>query len=290
MWQTVQLDVDGDGVAVLALNRPEKLNTFNTTMMDELIEAFDRVDADDAIRAVVVTGNGRAFCAGADLSEGGSTFDYASQDDAAMARLEAGVHRDGGGLVSLRIFDCLKPVVGAINGHAVGVGASLTLAMDARLGVPGSKLGFVFTRRGLCPDAAASWFLPRLVGLPKALEWCFSGRVFEAEEALEARLLQALHPADELLPAAKALARSMVADSSPVAVALTRQLIWRMVGAAHPMDAHRADSRGLESQGAGPDVREGVEAFLEKRPPQFPGRVSHDLPDMWDWWTRPRFL
>jgi enoyl-CoA hydratase/carnithine racemase len=286
--QTVALDVDADGIATITLDRPEQLNAFTPQMMVDLVEAFDRTDADDAVRAVVVTGRGRAFCAGADLSGGESTFDYENQTGL-PALVENGVHRDRGGLVTLRIFDSLKPVIGAINGPAVGVGASMTLAMDARLAVPGAKLGLVFARRGLPPDAAASWFLPRLVGIPQALEWCCSGRVFLSEEAHEKGLVQQLHAPEELLPAAKELARTMTQDTAPVAVALTRQLIWRMAGAAHPMEAHRADSRGLQAQGAGPDVAEGVTAFLEKRPARFPGRVSADLPDMWDAWSDPGF-
>ncbi|MCU1603041.1 MAG: enoyl-CoA hydratase [Frankiales bacterium] len=284
----VSLEVDADGIATVFLDRPDKLNAFTAKMMDELLEVFDRTDADDAVRAVVVTGRGRAFCAGADLSSGAGTFDYENQSEA-MALHENGVHRDGGGLVTLRIFDSLKPVIGAINGPAVGVGASMTLAMDARLAVPGAQIGFVFARRGLPPDAAASWFLPRLVGIPQALEWCFSGRVFLSDEAHEKGLVQQLHGPEQLLAAAKALARAMTADASPVAVALTRQLVWRMAGAPHPMLAHRADSRGLQAQGARPDVAEGVTAFLEKRPARFPGRVSSDLPDMWDWWSPPGF-
>jgi enoyl-CoA hydratase/carnithine racemase len=257
-------------------------------MLTELRQVLDVIDTDDEIRAVVVTGAGRAFCAGADLGRGGSTFDYATHEDA-IAQLDNGVHRDGGGLVTLRMFDCLKPIIGAVNGPAVGVGASLLLPMDARLAVPEARLGFVFARRGLLPDAAASWFLPRLVGLPTALEWCYSGLVFPATEAYEAGLIQSLHDPEELVPAVKALARQMVESSAPVSVALTRQIMWRMAGAAHPMDAHRADSRGLQAQGASGDVREGVESFLEKRPAQFPGRVSTDLPDMWGWWERPAF-
>ncbi|MFN2540381.1 MAG: crotonase/enoyl-CoA hydratase family protein [Mycobacteriales bacterium] len=285
---TVSLEVDADGVATIWLDRPDQLNAFNQDMMSDLVEAFDRTDADDAVRAVVVTGRGRAFCAGADLSSGDLTFDYARQERGAEL-LQNGIHRDTGGLVTLRIFDSLKPVIAAINGPAVGVGASMTLAMDARVAVPGAKMGFVFARRGLCPDAAAAWFLPRLVGIPQALEWCYTGRVFMTDEAKEKGLVQQLQAPGDLLGAAKARALAMVADTSPVALALTRQLIWRMAGAAHPMDAHRADSRGLQALGAGPDVAEGVAAFLEKRAASFPGKVSKDLPEVWDWWERPEF-
>jgi enoyl-CoA hydratase/carnithine racemase len=289
VFKTIELSVDADGIATITLNRPDRLNAFDVTMQNELIAAFDATDADDAVRAVVVTGQGRAFCAGADLSTGERTFDYEARGEMASGAMVEGLHRDGGGLVVLRIFDSLKPVVAAINGPAVGIGASVTLPMDARLAATGARIGFVFARRGLVPDAAASWFLPRVVGVDTALEWCFSGRVFDADEARQRRLVRSVHPADELLPAAKTLARSMVGDSAPVAVALTRQLIWRMLGAADPMDAHRADSRALMVQGASGDVREGVTAFLEKRPAEFPRRVSTDLPDIWEWRPPPAF-
>jgi enoyl-CoA hydratase/carnithine racemase len=288
-FETIALEVDGDGIATITLDRPDRLNAFTVTMQDDLIAAFDRTDADDNVRAVVVTGRGRAFCAGADLGGGGSTFDYATQARLRSGQQVDGVHRDGGGLVVLRIFDSLKPVVAAVNGSAVGIGASMTLPMDARLAADGARFGFVFARRGLVPDAAASWFLPRVVGIDTALEWCYSGRVFDAEEALRARLVRAVHAPDALVEAARALAKSMVSDSAPVAVALTRQLMWRMLGAADPMDAHIADSRALMIQGASGDVSEGVTAFLEKRPARFPRRVSADLPDIWDWRERKEF-
>jgi enoyl-CoA hydratase/carnithine racemase len=282
-FETIRLEVDDDGIATLTLHRPDRLNAFTVTMQDELIAAFDRTDGDDAVRAVVVTGSGRAFCAGADLGGGGSTFDYATQARLRSGQQVDGVHRDGGGLVVLRIFDSLKPVVAAVNGPAVGVGASMTLPMDARLAADGARFGFVFSRRGLVPDAAASWFLPRVVGIDTALEWCYSGRVFDAAEALRSRLVRSVHAADDLVPAARALARSFVADSAPVSVALTRQLMWRLLGAADPMDAHRADSRALMIQGGSADAHEGVTAFLEKRPARFPRTVSADLPDIWAW-------
>jgi len=288
-FETIALDVDDDGIATVTLDRPDRLNAFTVTMQDDLIAAFDRTDADDDVRAVVVTGRGRAFCAGADLGAGGSTFDYAVQARLRSGQQVDGVHRDGGGMVTLRIFDSLKPVIAAVNGPAVGVGASMTLPMDARLAADGARFGFVFARRGLVPDAAASWFLPRVVGIDTALEWCYSGRVFDAAEALRSRLVRAVHAPDDLLPAAKALAKGMVCDSAPVAVAMTRQLMWRMLGAADPMDAHIADSRALMIQGASGDVHEGVTAFLEKRPARFPRRVSADLPDIWAWRERKDF-
>lgn len=289
-FDTISLEVDADGIALVTLERPDRLNAFTAEMLAELIAAFDLTDADDAVRAVIVTGSGRAFCAGADLAAGDATFDYAANGDTpARGRYEHGIHRDGGGLVTLRIFESLKPVIAAINGPAVGVGASMTLPMDARLATPDTKLGFVFARRGLVPDAASSWFLPRLVGLPTALEWSYSGRIFTTDEALERGLVSALHAPDELIPAARRLALSMVSDSAPVSIALTRQLIWRMAGAAHPMDAHRADSRALEIQGASDDVREGVMSFLEKRRPVFPRKVSSDLPHIWEGQEAPGF-
>jgi enoyl-CoA hydratase/carnithine racemase len=288
-YETVALDVDDDGIATVTLDRPEVLNAFNLTMQHELIDVFDTTDAEDGVRAVVVTGRGRAFCAGADLSSGGDTFDYASKAAQDAGAFVGGVHRDGGGAISLRIFDSLKPIVAAMNGPAVGVGASMQLAMDARLASTDARIGFVFARRGLVPDGAASWFLPRLVGIPTALEWCYSGRILSAQEAFDGGLIQSLHAPEDLLPAARALARSMVEHSAPVSIALTRQLIWRMAGAPHPMDAHRADSRGLQAQGASADVREGVTAFLEKRSAHFPGQVSTDLPDIWSGWDAPEF-
>ena len=279
-----------DGVATITLNRPDKLNAFNTQMMKDLIAAFDVTDGDDAVKAVIVTGAGRAFCAGADLSAGGETFDYDKRggEDRA-ARTREGVQRDGGGLVSLRIFDSLKPVIGAINGPALGVGVTMQLPMDIRMASTDARFGLVFARRGLNPEAASSWFLPRLVCVQTALEWCYTGRVFPAQEAFDRGLVRSLHAPGELLPAARALAREIVENTAPVSIALTRQLLWRMAGAAHPMEAHRADSRGIQARGAMADAREGVMSFLEKRPPSFPNKVSSDLPDIWEHWSAPTF-
>lgn len=279
-----------DGVAIITLNRPEKLNAFNTQMMKDLIDVFDVTDADDAVRAVIVTGAGRAFCAGADLSAGGETFDYDKRGGEALAaRQKDGVQRDGGGLVSLRIYESLKPVIAAVNGPAVGVGVTMQLPMDIRLASTDARFGLVFARRGLNPEAASSWFLPRLVGVQTALEWCYTGRVFPAQEALERGLVRSLHAPEDLLPAAKALAREIAENTAPVSIAITRQLIWRMAGAQHPMEAHRADSRGIQIRGKMDDAREGVMSFLEKRPPQFPNKVSSDLPDIWEHWQAPGF-
>ena len=288
-FETLAYELE-DGVATITLNRPDKLNAFNTQMMKDLIAVFDVTDADDAVKAVIVTGAGRGFCAGADLSAGGETFDYdkrGGEDQAARQR--DGVQRDGGGLVSLRIYDSLKPVIAAVNGPAVGVGVTMQLPMDIRLASTEARFGLVFARRGLNPEAASSWFLPRLVGVQTALEWCYTGRIFSAQEAMERGLVRSLHAPDELLPAAKALAREIVENTAPVSIAITRQLIWRMAGAPHPMDAHRADSRGIQIRGAMDDAREGVMSFLEKRPAVFPNRVSTDLPDIWPHWQAPEF-
>lgn len=274
-----------DSIATVTLNRPEKLNAFTATMMREFIDALDRIDADDDVRAVIVTGAGRAYCAGADLGGGGETFAKGGSD----VQTDVGVPRDGGGLLSLRIFECTKPVIGAINGPSVGVGVTMTLPMDIRLASEDARFGFVFTRRGIVPEACSSWFLPRLVGISQATEWCYTGRVFPASEALEGGLVRSVHPADELLAAARAIAAEIAEHTSPVSVALTRQMLWRMLGADHPMEAHRVDSRGILSRGASDDAREGVTSFLEKRPPVYPGRVSEGLPDIFPDYTEPEF-
>ncbi len=289
-FETIKLDVE-DGVAILTLNRPDKLNAFNTQMMKEMIACFDHTDANDDIKAVIITGSGRAFCAGADLSAGAATFDYDSQGGEALAaRKQDGVQRDGGGLLTLRIYDSLKPVIGAINGAAVGIGVTMQLAMDIRLASTAAKFGFVFSRRGINPEAASSWFLPRLVGVQTALEWCYTGRIFPAQEALDKGLVRSVHEPDDLLPAAKALAREIVDNTAPVSIAITRQLIWRMAGANHPMEAHRADSRGIHARGKMADAKEGVVSFLEKRPARYPDKVSTDVPDIWsEHWTAPTF-
>ncbi|MBI4883232.1 MAG: crotonase/enoyl-CoA hydratase family protein [Actinobacteria bacterium] len=272
-------------IATITLNRPQKLNAFTNTMMRELLDAFDAADTDDDVRVVIVTGSGRAFCAGADLGSGGATFARGGSDE----QTDAGVPRDGGGMVSLRIFECSKPVIGAINGAAVGVGVTMTLPMDVRLASENARFGFVFARRGIVPEACSSWFLPRLVGISQALEWCYSGRVFSAEEALAGRLVRSVHPAADLLPAARAIAAEIIDNTAPVSVALTRQLLWRMLGANHPMEAHRADSRGILLQGRSADATEGVMSFLEKRPPAFPGKVSAGLPDIFPSQESPKF-
>jgi enoyl-CoA hydratase/carnithine racemase len=273
-----------DRVLTITLDRPDRLNAWTPTMQGELIEALDRADADDDVRAIVFTGAGRAYCAGADLERGGETFDWrerqAGGDD---------VPRDGGGRFTLRVFDCTKPVIAAINGPAVGVGLTMTLPMDVRIAAENAKMGFVFTRRGIVPEACSSWFLPRAVGISKAVEWAVTGRVFRSEEALDAGLVKSLHPAEEVLPAALELAREIADNTAPVSVALARRMMWSMLGAAHPMEAHRADSRGMFARGQSADAREGVTSFLEKREPEFTDRVSDGLPDVMPWRERPVF-
>jgi enoyl-CoA hydratase/carnithine racemase len=272
-----------DGVLTITLDRPDRLNAFTRTMMAELIEAFERADADDDVRAVVVTGAGRGFCAGADLERGGETFDWRKH------QREGEVPRDGGGQVSLRIFEMTKPVIAAINGPAVGVGITMTLPMDVRLASETAKIGFVFPRRGIVPEACSSWFLPRIVGISQAMEWAATGRVFDAQEALRGGLVRSVHPADEVLPAARALAREIADNAAPVSVALARRMMWDMLGEDHPMQAHRADSRAMFARGQSADVREGVESFLEKRPAKFTDRVSDGLPEITPWREPPGF-
>jgi len=278
-YEQIAYQVDG-AVLTITLDRPERLNAFTERMVDELVDAFDRSDADDEVRAVVVTGRGRGFCAGADLGGGGGTFAGPESDE---------VPRDGGGRVALRIFESLKPVIAAINGPAVGVGIAMTLPMDVRLASTEAKMGFVHTRRGIVPEACSSWFLPRVVGISRAMEWVATGRVFTAGEALEAGLVRAVLPPDELLPTALSLAREIADNTSAVSVALSRQMLWKMLGADHPMEAHKIDSRGVRATGRTADAREGIESFLEKRPPRFPGRVSTDMPAFFPWWEDPPF-
>ncbi len=271
------------GVLTITLNRPDRLNAWTATMSSELIQAFDQADADDDVRAIIVTGAGRGFCAGADLAGGGETFDYRARG------LAEAVPRDNGGQFTLRVFESTKPVIAAINGPAVGVGATMTLPMDIRLASEEARMGFVFARRGIVPEAASSWFLPRAVGISRAMEWVATGRVFSAQEGLEGGLLRSLHPPGELLGAARELAREIAENTAPVSVALARRMLWTMLGAEHPMLAHRADSRGMLYRGQSADAAEGVTSFLEKRPAQFSDRVSDGLPDILPGWTAPEF-
>jgi enoyl-CoA hydratase/carnithine racemase len=272
-----------DGILTITLNRPDRLNAWTQTMCNELIAAFDRADADDEVRVVIVTGAGRGFCAGADLEAGEATFDYRARGATEKTP------RDNGGQFTLRVFESTKPVIAAINGPAVGVGATMTLPMDIRLAADDARIGFVFARRGIVPEACSSWFLPRVVGISQAMEWVATGRVFSAQEAQRAGLVRSLHPTEELLDAATSLAREIADNTAPVSVALARKLLWTMLGAEHPMIAHRADSRAMFSRGRSPDAAEGVTSFLEKRPARFPGRVSEGLPDIMPGYSAPEF-
>jgi enoyl-CoA hydratase/carnithine racemase len=280
-FEQILTQVD-DGVMTITLNRPDRLNAWTATMGGELTAAFDLADGDDDVRAVVITGAGRGFCAGADLAAGGDTFDW-------RKRGGEGPPRDNGGRFTLRVFQSTKPVIAAINGPAVGIGATMTLPMDIRLAADDARIGFVFTRRGIVPEACSSWFLPRVVGISRAIEWVSTGRVFSAQEAYDGGLVRSLHPGAELLGAAYGLAREIADNAAPVSVALARQMMWRMLGAEHPMIAHRADSRGMFARGQSADAREGVTSFLEKRPAKFPDRVSDGLPDVFAGWPPPEF-
>jgi enoyl-CoA hydratase/carnithine racemase len=275
-FDTLRYEVE-DRVCTVTLNRPDKLNAVTAASIEELIAAFDDADGDDRVRAVIVTGAGRAFCAGADLSGGGKTF---SRDPTTSAE----EHRDGGGRVTLRLFDLKKPVIAAINGPAVGFGATMTLAMDIRIASTAARIGFVFSRRGVVPEACSTWFLPRIVGIAQAAEWVYTGRVFDADEALRGRLVSRVVAPDALLPTARALAREIADNTSAVSVALSRQLLWKLLGADHPMEAHRLDSQGMFWTGRGSDAYEGVTSFVEKRPPRFTQKPSVDMPPFYPWW------
>lgn len=292
-YTQIALDIDGP-IATITLDRPDKLNAFTGVMMTEMIAAFDETDANDQVKAVIVTGRGRAFCAGADLSAGAATFDYEKLGGARSAnpmRDDGSIDwthpatRDGGGQVTMRIFRSLKPVIAAVNGPAVGIGATMQLAMDMRLASDKARFGFVFARRGIVPEAGSSWFLSKLVGLPQALEWCMTGRVFDAAEAEKGGLTRSTHAPDDLLPAARALALEIAENTAPVSVALTRQMLWRMAGAPSPWDAHRLDSKMVYMRGRSGDAKEGVVSFLEKRPPAYPDTVSQNMPEnVFPWW------
>lgn len=295
MAEPAQIAIDlTDRILTITLDRPAAMNAFTAQMLREMIAAFDRADQDDEVRAMIVTGSGdRAFCAGADLSGGAATFDYGSRpqwsDAGSPVRADGSVDydhpgvRDGGGLLSLRIFQSKKPVIGAINGAAVGIGATMTLPMDFRLAADTARYGFVFARRGIVPEAASSWFLPRLIGISTALDWCYSGRLVSAVEAQQAGLVRSVHASGDLINAARELAQQLTAQSAPVSVALTRQMMWRMMGAPSPIDAHRLDSRLVWSRGSSADAKEGVASFLEKRAADYPDKVSSDLPHFSPW-------
>lgn len=282
-YSTILYDLE-DNVLTITLNRPEILNAFNREMLAEIIDALDKADADDNVRAIIVTGTGRGFCAGADLSVGSDTFNADARDDR-----EGGLQRDGGGRLTLRIFECKKPIIAAINGAAVGIGATMLLPMDIRLCSTQAKIGFVFSRRGIVPEACSSYFLPRVVGISQALEWCYSGRVFPADEALAGGLVRSVHEPDDLLAAAQVIAREIADNTSAVSVTLIRQMMWKMLGSDHPMEAHKVDSRGIYYCGKSADVKEGVESFLEKRPAKFPLKVSEDMPEFFPWWEEREF-
>jgi len=289
-FETIKYEVK-DKILTITLNRPDRLNAFTGQMMNDLISAFDSASNDDEVRVVIVTGEGRGFCAGADLGAGEATFNRDENPRAKKTDDEENLEwlRDGGGRTTLAIYDCSKPIIAAINGPAVGVGVTMTLPMDIRLASHEARFGFVFARRGLVPEAASSWFLPRIVGISKSLEWTFSGKVFNAEEALDGGLIRSIHPQDSLMDEAKKIANEIIENTSPVSVSITRQMLWKMLGADHPMEAHKVDSRAIYELGKGEDTKEGVNSFLEKRPPQFPSKVSKDMPDFYPWWDEKEF-
>lgn len=285
-YEQIRYEVENN-ILTITLNRPEKLNAFTPVMMNEMIDALDRADADDEVRAIIVTGEGRAFCAGADLSSGADTFKHEGSSDEKSG--EQKIRRDGGGLLTLRIYECLKPIISACNGPAVGIGATMQCAMDIRLASENAKYGFVFAKRGIVPEACSSWFLPRIVGISQALEWTYSGRVFDAKEAHDKGFVRSTHDPDDLMQAAKSLAAEFADQTSAISVTLIRQMMWKMLGADHPMEAHKVDSRGIFYMGKSPEAAEGVTSFLEKRPADFPGKVSKDLPEYFPWWKDRNF-
>ena len=280
-YQTILVE-KSEGIQTITFNRPERLNALNGQMLLDTLAALDEADADDAVKAIIFTGAGRGFCAGADLGGGGATFDHSEREERAE-------HRDGGGLLTLRLFECKKPLIAAINGPAVGVGSTMTLPMDIRIASEQARFGFVFARRGIVPEAASSYFLPRVVGISQAMEWVATGRVFSAQEALAGRLVSRVVPPEQLIPTARALAREIADHCSAISVTLARQMLWKMLGADHPMEAHKLDSRMIHALGQSPDAYEGVQSFLEKRPAQFKGRVSTDLPQPYPWWPERKF-
>ena len=283
-YQDILYDVE-DNIATITMNRPDKLNAFTSVMLDEIIDAIDRTDADDNVRAVIFTGAGRGFCAGADLSRGGATFDMKERDDAGPID----EWRDGGGRVTLRLFESKKPLIAAVNGPAAGVGVTMQLPMDFRIASTNARFGLVFTRRGVVMEACSSWFLPRLVGVSQAMEWVMSGRVFPAEEALKGGLVSQVVEPEDLMPAARAIGREIADNTSAVSVALCRHMMWKMLGADHPMEAHKIDSRGIRSMGQLPDAYEGVQSFLEKRPGNYTMKPSTDMPEFFPWWEEREF-
>ncbi|MEC8975687.1 MAG: crotonase/enoyl-CoA hydratase family protein [Actinomycetota bacterium] len=296
-FETLRYEIE-DQVLTLTMNRPERLNAFNSRMQGEFLEALEHADADDEVRAVIVTGEGRGFCAGADLGKGADTFNYDNQTEEAKAERASSEGRqegsnawlrDGGGLLSLRIYEFNKPIIAAINGPAVGVGVTMTLPMDIRIASTQARMGFVFSRRGIVPEACSSYFLPRIVGVSKALEWAYSGKVFDAEEALKGGLIRSLHEPEDLLPSAREIAAEIVENTSAISVTMIRHMMWKMLGADHPMEAHKVDSRAIFHLGRGADAREGVVSFLEKRSPDFTSKPSQDMPEFFPWWEERDF-
>ncbi len=293
-YETILYAVE-DGIATVTLNRPEVFNAMNPQMTEELIAVFDDIDGDDNVRAAIFTGAGRGFCGGADLSKGASIFDKNSRADSPMR--EDGTFdyskesaRDGGGKLALRMFQSVKPLIAAVNGPAVGVGASMILPMDIRLASETAKLGFVYARRGIVFECCSSYFLPRIVGISRTLEWSMSGRVMPAQELKEGGLFRDVLPPDQLMPAARAIAKDIAENTAPVSIALMRQMAWRGLSMEHPMEAHRIESRGICTRGKSADAKEGVQSFVEKRPPHFPGKVSTDMPDYFPWWDEPKYF
>ena len=299
-YQQIKTDIDDNGLMVITLNRPDAMNAFTARMMHEVVDALDYADSHDEVRAVIFTGQGeRAFCAGADLSEGDKTFNYEQRQDEggkASVRLEDGSVnwsnervRDSGGMLTLRIYECIKPVIGAINGAGVGIGVTMQLPMDIRIASENARFGFVFARRGIVPEACSSWFLPRIVGISQALQWCYSGDVFDAKEALRGGLVSEIVPQADLLARAKEVALQMTAQSAPVSIAMTRQMMWRMLGADHPMEAHKVDSKAIYGRGQQSDAKEGVMSFLEKRPAEFKDSPKEDMPGFYPWWDERKY-
>lgn len=281
-----------DKILTITLNRPERLNAFTGQMMEDLISAINAAGEDDEIRVIVVTGSGRGFCAGADLGSGGDTFNRDARDnkdDFSRKGEDLEWLRDGGGKTTLAIYECSKPIIAAINGPAVGVGVTMTLPMDIRLASDKARFGLVFARRGLVPEAASSWFLPRIVGISKALEWTYSGRVFSAQEAYEGGLVSSIHSSEALLDEAYKISNEIIENTSPISISMTRQMLWKMMGQDHPMEAHKVDSRAIYELGKGEDAKEGIESFLEKRPPKFRSKVSKDMPNFFPWWKKREF-
>ena len=289
-FKTILYELE-EKILTITLNRPDRLNAFTGQMMDELILAFKEAGQDDDVRVIIVTGAGRGFCAGADLEAGGANFNRDAKNKGQKTSDKENLEwiRDGGGRTTLAIYDCSKPIIAAINGPAVGVGVTMTLPMDIRLASDKARFGFVFARRGLVPEAASSWFLPRIVGISKALEWTYSGRVFPAQEALEGGLVRSIHAEEDLLNIAKDLASEIIENTSPVSISMTRHMLWKMLGADHPMEAHKVDSRAIYELGKSKDVEEGVNSFLEKRSPNFPSKVSKDMPEFYPWWEPKEF-